>query len=178
MRSRRAVLIGGAASVVVLSAATLSPAPVGLAAVTGGISSAASNGKGSNGNPPNKALTVVGGDITGLAPGAGPRSLGVVVSNPKNNTGAVRVDSVKAKVESVSKPGCTVGVDVPPAQQGSFHVLVTSYTAPATGPGITLDKNDSKLVPVMIEMLNLPISQDACKLAKINLSYVATATSK
>jgi hypothetical protein len=166
MRGRRSTVIGAVASVVLLSAVTL------------GEASSKPTSTPSAAQPPPKSLVVKGSAVTGLAPGSGVQDLGVVVSNPEQSTGSVTIESVKASVKTVTPSQCRVGVDQPASEHENFDALVHSYVAPPNGPFIKLGRNASASVPLTIEMFNRDTNQDACKGARIELTYVATATNR
>lgn len=169
MRCRHTAVLVGAASVVVLSAVPVSTA---LAKSLG--SPATPNAA----TPPPKSLTVTGGSVAGLAPGTGPLDLGVVVSNPKQNSGSVRLASVVARVTSTVPDGCTVGVIDPGQGTDSYDIVITNYRPPA-GTGVVLDRNDSgKAVPLSIQAYNRSQDQEPCKGLQLALSYTATAAGK
>lgn len=174
MRARGLVIVSGVASALVLSAVAVSEA---TASRNGAATPEAAT-------PPPKSLTVTGGDVTDLVPNGIAKDLQVLVANPKQNTGSVRITSVKARLISAKLPSgadataCKIGIDQVGTARADFAVLVDSYL-PAAGTGIVLERNDTaRAVPLSIVMPRSMQSQDACKGVRINLSYTATAAGK
>lgn len=168
MHARRALIVTVSTTALVLSAVTLGEA-----------ASSKSPSTPAKATPPPKALVVTAGALTGLVPGAAARDLGVVVSNPRQNTSSVKIARVTATVRSGLPAGCTVGTDVSAGSRGAYDVLLTTYTAPASGPGIVLERNDVGVaVPLSIELTNRDADQNACRGASLVLAYTATAAGK
>lgn len=169
MRLRRSTIIGGAAAFVFLFAG-------GIVAATSG---AALPGKAT---PPSKSLTVVASNVSGLFPGAGIKPVPVTVSNPKKNTGAATIQSItpvlKGDASDGNVQGCRIGVDVTPTNRSQYDLVFTGYRAPASGPGVTLERDGSATVNLAAELINHPVNQDDCKSVTISLEYVATATGR
>ena len=135
-------------------------------------------------SPPPKSLQVTGPTsfAPGITPGNGSHTFYVTVGNPAKDTGVVTIASVTAEVTSVRQNGvpssCLVVVDSPTAQADGKDILIRSYTRPPGGPDITLARNDSKPVPLTIEMFNTAQNQDACKRAVIAMRFTATAAGR
>lgn len=165
MRMTKTLMVPAVVSVLVLSAGSL----VSAASKTTPATPAAAT-------PKPKRLIVTGTNSPVLTPGSGPKTVWVSLSNPSASTGVVTVTRVSvtgaAKRGSTPVPTCVVRT----APTSLAHdVRLTGYVKPATGPAVTLQRNDTKLVPVTVEMLETGVNQNQCKGVTIALNFSVTA---
>jgi hypothetical protein len=115
---------------------------------------------------------VVDGDAVGLLyPGGPPRSIVLTLHNPNNFP--VIVSSITASVSS-SPTGCAATTNLDLQQSNVGHG--------ATPQTVTVPANQNLTLPAgaasrpTVQLLNLGVSQDACKNGSFRFSYTATGT--
>jgi hypothetical protein len=104
-----------------------------------------------------------------LAPGAPSGAVNLAITNPFGAT--MTVTDLGVAVTSTDKPGC-----------GAGNYQVTAYSGPAS---LTIPPNSTKTLQQLgvpraqwpqVEMLNLPVNQDACKTATVQLHFSGTGS--